>query len=104
MFYFYRFLILLGGEGGCLDWFFIRLLTRDPSSCGIFYAEVGGSGYLLPLSPPIQIFWKIVQSSPQIFQTGWPVFPNRILPFDTSGPSGPYFNVESGTLELSKCW
>ena len=27
----------------------------------MFYAEVGGSGYLLPLSPPIQIFWKIVQ-------------------------------------------
>ena len=24
--------------------------------------------------------------------------------FDTSGSSGPYFIVESGTLELSKCW
>ena len=32
MFFFDRFLIILGGEGGCLDWFFIRLLTRDPPS------------------------------------------------------------------------
>ena len=31
-FFFDRFLIILGGEGGCLDWFFIRLLTRDPPS------------------------------------------------------------------------
>ena len=30
--FFDRFLIILGGEGGCLDWFFIRLLTRDPPS------------------------------------------------------------------------
>ena len=53
-FYFDRFLNILGGEGGCLDLFFIRLLTRDPSCLGIFYAEVAGSGYLLRISPPIQ--------------------------------------------------
>ena len=52
---FYRFLNKLGGEGGYLDLFFIRLLTRDPSCLGNFYAEVGGSGYLLRLSPPIQL-------------------------------------------------
>ena len=32
MFFFDRFLIILGGEGGCLDRFFNRLLTRDPAS------------------------------------------------------------------------
>ena len=30
--FFDRFLIILGGEGGCLDRFFNRLLTRDPAS------------------------------------------------------------------------
>ena len=32
MFFFDRFLIILGGEGGYLDRFFNRLLTRDPAS------------------------------------------------------------------------
>ena len=32
MFYNDRLGILLGGDGGCLDWFFVRLLTRDPPS------------------------------------------------------------------------
>ena len=32
MFFFDRFLIILGGEGGCLDRFIDRLLTRDPAS------------------------------------------------------------------------
>ena len=31
-FYIDRLEIILGGEGGCLDWFFVRLLTRDPPS------------------------------------------------------------------------
>ena len=32
LFYIDRLEIILGGEGGCLDWFFVRLLTRDPPS------------------------------------------------------------------------
>ena len=32
MFFFDRLEIILGGEGGYLDWFFIRLLARDPPS------------------------------------------------------------------------
>ena len=32
LFFFDRFLIILGGEGGCLDRFFNRLLIRDPAS------------------------------------------------------------------------
>ena len=31
-FYFDRLEIILGGEGGYLDWFLIRLLARDPPS------------------------------------------------------------------------
>ena len=31
-FYIDRLENILGGEGGCRDWFFIRLLTRDPPS------------------------------------------------------------------------
>ena len=30
--FFDRLEIILGGEGGYLDWFFIRLLARDPPS------------------------------------------------------------------------
>ena len=32
MFFFDRLEIILGGEGGYLDWFCIRLLARDPPS------------------------------------------------------------------------
>ena len=46
--------IKLGGEGGHRVHFLFRLHTRDPSCLGIFCADVGGSGYLPRLTPPIQ--------------------------------------------------